>query len=91
MGGNSENIDDGTNGCCLCHRYLIRVQGHLDATWSEWFGGMSISTEVAESGPETVIEGVVADQAQLHGILTKLVSLNLSLILVKRLPAITSG
>ncbi len=83
-----DGADNPRAGCCACHRYLIRVQGCLDATWSEWFGGMSVSTEVTADGPETVIEGGVADQAQLHGLLTKLIGLNLSLIQVQRLPPV---
>jgi hypothetical protein len=27
-------------GLTVCYRYAIRVQGHLDAYWSEWLDGM---------------------------------------------------
>ncbi len=91
MSERSDPIDEIQRGCCPVRPYLIRVEGHLDTSWSEWFGGMSISRELTENGPETVIQGLVADQAQLHGILTKLVSLNLSLILVERLPLALHG
>ena len=67
------------------YRYLIRIEGHLNANWSEWFGGMSITTELTSHGAETVIEGLVADQAALHGLLLKLNNLNLPLIKVQRL------
>lgn len=62
--------------------YEIRVQGKLEARWSEWFDGLSIS-EVG--GNETLIKGIVADQAALRGILEKVWDLNLVLISVRRL------
>jgi hypothetical protein len=62
--------------------YEIRVQGKLDARWSDWFDGLSVT----ESGDgETLIKGEVADQAALRGILEKIWNLNLALISVQRL------
>jgi hypothetical protein len=63
-------------------RYAIRVQGHLDPEWSDWLGGMSIAHE---EGGETRLEGVLPDQAALHGLLNRLWSLNLPLLAVQRL------
>ena len=68
-----------------CYRYAIRVQEHLDANWSAWFDGMTITNE---AGGEAVLEGPMADQAALHGLLAKLRNLNLSLISVQRLDPI---
>lgn len=59
--------------------YDIRVKGHLDQRWSEWFDGMMITNEAAG---ETLISGPVADQAALHSLLTKVYTLNLTLISV---------
>jgi hypothetical protein len=59
--------------------YSIHVQGHLDGTWSEWFGGVTISQR--ESG-ETVLTGDIADQAELLGLLIKLRDLGLPLLAV---------
>lgn len=60
--------------------YRIRVKGVLDPSWSDWFGGFTIiSTE-----DETELTGLVVDQAALHGILTKINDLGLSLISVSQ-------
>jgi hypothetical protein len=62
-------------------RYEIRVEGVLDARWSEWFEGMQISTNVDGT---TTIAGPVTDQAALHGLLGKVRDLGLPLIAVWR-------
>ena len=59
--------------------YEIRVRGHLDARWSERFGGMTIT--LAENG-ETLLTGPVIDQAALHGLLKKVRDLGLPLVSV---------
>ena len=61
--------------------YEIRVEGQLDAQWSDWFDGLSVS-EVGDG--ETLIRGEVADQAALRGILEKIWNLNLALVSVQR-------
>jgi hypothetical protein len=63
-------------------RYEIRVEGLLDQRWSDWFGGMQITTQ---TGGVTVISGPVADQAALHGLLAKVRDLNLPLISLCRI------
>jgi hypothetical protein len=60
--------------------YRIRVKGHLDKQWSEWFYGMQI---VPGEG-ETILSGSIRDQAALHGILMKVRDLGLPLISVDR-------
>jgi hypothetical protein len=63
--------------------YQIKVLGHLDASWSEWAGGMTIMLESGDDGPPTTtLTGVVADQAALQGLLRRLYSLGLPLISV---------
>jgi len=59
--------------------YKIRIKGHLDERWSEWFDDMTISLE--ENG-ETLLTGPVADQAELHGLLKKIRDLGLVLVSV---------
>jgi hypothetical protein len=61
--------------------YQIKIKGHLDQHWSDWFDGLTISHE-AEG--ETILSGPVVDQAALFGLLTKVHNLNLTLICVKR-------
>lgn len=61
--------------------YQIKVKGHLDRRWTEWFGGMTITLE--DNG-ETLLTGPVVDQAALHGLLRKVRDLGLPLISVTR-------
>lgn len=58
--------------------YCIRIRGQLGPEWSDWFEGLALS---AEDG-ETRLEGPLADQAALHGILAKLRDLGLPLVSV---------
>jgi hypothetical protein len=60
--------------------YEIRVDGTLDSGWTTWFEGL----EVRPDGSETVISGLLIDQAALHGLLTKVRDLGLCLISVRR-------
>jgi hypothetical protein len=62
--------------------YELRVQGVLDARWSAWFEGLQVSSDQAG---ETTIAGPVADQAALHGLLTKIRDLGLPLLSVRRI------
>ena len=61
--------------------YQIRIKGHLDRRWTDWFGGMTITLE--ENG-YTLLTGPVVDQAALHGLLRKVRDLGLPLISVTR-------
>ena len=63
-------------------RYQLRVQGVLDPGWSAWFEGLEVSCDQAG---QTTITGPVADQAALHGLLTKIRDLGLPLLLARRL------
>ncbi len=67
--------------------YEIKVQGHLDEVWSKWFEGMTLThIENGECGGAfTLISGPVIDQPALHGLLTKIGNLNLTLISVRRI------
>ena len=63
--------------------YQIKVPGHLDESWSEWAGGMTITVESGDDGPSvTSLTGVVADQAALQSLLRRLYSLGLPLMAV---------
>ena len=63
----------------LMHQVEIRVKGRIDRHWSDWFGGLTIThTEVGES----ILTGIIRDQAELRGLLSKISDLGLELILV---------
>jgi hypothetical protein len=62
--------------------YEIRLKGHLDDRWVEWFEGLAIMLE--EDG-NTLLTGPVVDQAALHGLLKKVRDLGLPLISVSPL------
>jgi hypothetical protein len=61
--------------------YQIRIKGHLGRQWTDWFGGLAITP--VEDG-ETLLTGLVADQAALHGLLKKIRDLGTPLISVIR-------
>jgi hypothetical protein len=64
--------------------YLIELQGRLDARWSDSFGGMAMTTQAALAGfTITTLQGVVADQSALHGILNRIRDLGLPLLKVE--------
>ena len=60
-------------------RYRLRVDGHLDDHWSARFGGLTLTRE---SDGTTSLSGPVSDQAELHGLLTKIRDLGVTLISV---------
>jgi len=62
--------------------YQIKVKDILDAEWSGWFEGFSISSQ---SNEEALITGQIEDQSALHGLLGKIASLGLPLLSVIRL------
>jgi len=51
--------------------YRIVWQGHLDERWSDYVGGLTISTGLDEGHHSiTILTGQVKDQAMLMGILS---------------------
>jgi hypothetical protein len=62
-------------------RYEIRLTGHLDAHWTAWFDGLTVSHE---GDGTTVISGSIVDQAALHGVLQRVRDLGLPLVSVVR-------
>jgi hypothetical protein len=57
--------------------YDIRVRGHLGPRWEQWFGPMTVTRE---PDGDTLITGPIIDQAALHGTLTKIRDLGLTLL-----------
>ena len=66
--------------------YQIKVPGHLDESWSDWAGGMTIAIESEADGlPTTTLTGRL-DQAALHSLLRRLYALGLPLMAVNWVP-----
>jgi len=61
--------------------YEIRIKGHLDDRWADWFGEVTITR--VDNG-ETLLTGPVVDQAALYGLLKKVRDLGLPLVSVMR-------
>ena len=62
--------------------YEIKVPGHLDESWTEWDGRMTVAVKSDNNDtPVTTLTGAV-DQAALQGLLRRLYSLGLPLISV---------
>lgn len=62
--------------------YQIRIHGHLDETWINWFSPLAVANE---ANGEATLTGAVRDQAELHGLLDRVFDLNLTLLAVNRI------
>ena len=62
--------------------YEIKVQGHLDTRWFEWFYGMTI-THVGDGA--TTLCGPLPDQTVLHSVLDRIRDMNLPLLSVNQI------
>ena len=62
--------------------YQIKVPWHLDESWTEWDGRMTVAVESEDNRPPVTILTGTVDQAALQGLLRRLYSLGLPLISV---------
>ena len=56
--------------------YEFRVRGELSPDWSEWFDGF----EILAADGETLLRGLVRDEAALYGFIAKFRDLGLRLL-----------
>lgn len=61
--------------------YQIRLNGHLDSQWTDWFEGLTIT--LVEDG-DTLLTGPVVDQSAMHGLLKKVRDLGMPLVSVNQ-------
>ncbi|HYY88992.1 MAG TPA: hypothetical protein VFA49_09370 [Chloroflexota bacterium] len=73
--------EGGGVGVGVGENYEVRLKGRLDARWAAWFDGLGLTHEGAGT---TVMHGPVADQAALHGLLSKVRDLGLPLVSTTR-------
>ena len=62
--------------------YQIRIKGHLGPHWIDKFEGLTLTLE--DNG-ETLLTGIVLDQAALHGLLKKFRDFGMPLTSVNRI------
>ena len=62
--------------------YRIQLQENLETNWSEWFEELEVTQET-DGG--TLLTGVLADQAALHGLIRKVRDLGLTLVSLQRM------
>jgi hypothetical protein len=62
--------------------YEIKLQGHLDESWADWFDGL---TFIHERDGTTTLSGTIIDQTALHGLLKKIRDLGMTLLAVNRI------
>jgi len=67
--------------------YEIRLRGRLAPRWAARFDGLTLTHE----DRTTVLRGVVADQAALHGLLARLADLGIPLLSVRQQPEPADG
>ena len=60
--------------------YEIKVKGRLGKMWADWFDDF----EIKLLDEETLLTGMVEDQAALHGILNKVRDIGLTLVSVRQ-------
>jgi hypothetical protein len=66
----------------VAERYRIELQSEIDRDWSAWLVNFELTHTVAG---HTILNGEVADQAALHGLLARIRDLGIPILLVERL------
>jgi hypothetical protein len=64
--------------------YQIQIKEQLDEQWADWFSPLVIQYD---PDGKTTLTGPLRDQGELHGMLTKVRDLNLTLVSVHQIEA----
>lgn len=65
--------------------YEFRVRGRLSQQAAPWFEGMDLSADEAHTPVQTIIQGHMPDQAALHGLISRIRDLGLTLVSVNQI------
>lgn len=76
-GAGTRNHQPSAFAQCCSRVYEITIKGQLDGDWSDWLDGLEMT---ASACGNTVLSGIIVDQAALMGILNKLNRLNVTLL-----------
>lgn len=63
-------------------RYELRVNGRLSQDITDWFEDMTLVVDDTTTPPQTVIQGIIRDQAALFGLISRIRDLSLALLSV---------
>jgi hypothetical protein len=62
----------------------IKIKGKLDESWAEWFEGFELTCQEPD---ETILTGLVKDQAAFYGLIGKLRDLGLHMLEITSMDA----
>lgn len=62
--------------------YEFRVSGRLSTETADWFEDMTLTVDETTTPPQTIIQGVIRDQAALYGLISRIRDLGLQLVSV---------
>lgn len=62
--------------------YELRVNGRLSLETAVWFEDMTLTIDETTDPPQTIIQGVMRDQASLYGLISRIRDLGLQLLSV---------
>ncbi len=65
--------------------YEFRVSGRLSEQGASWFEGMDMAVDETLTPAQTIIYGYLEDQAALHGLISRIRDLGLTLVSVNRI------
>lgn len=67
------------------NQYEIKIHGHLDDSWLDWFGEAKIQSEIAVDEDQiTTFSNVIMDQAGLVGLIRHLHGLGIVLLSIRQ-------